>query len=113
PAGACRLRYINGRFTKNDGARGPTGFAHAGAELGQLLVGVDHVALDGLAGRGIVATVVDRYPEALVTLRLTQVGPGHTTSHQGVNLRERNSPWSQNSPLRTTLKARGFRWLLQ
>jgi hypothetical protein len=67
-AGASRFRKIYGRFAIHDGARRAAGFAHTGAELGKLFVRVDYVALDGLAGRGVVATVVDRYPKALVTL---------------------------------------------
>src|SRR4051812_17070882 len=81
--GARGFRHINGVFAVNDGARRATRFAHARAQLGQLLVGVDHVALDGLAGRGVVATVVDRYPKALVALRAAEIGPGHTACHAG------------------------------
>ncbi len=105
---ARRLRHVHGVFTENDGARRATGLAHARAQLGQLLVGVDHVALDGLTGRLVVATVVDRYPEALVTLRLTEVGPAHSASHSGDNLREATRHGPQNSPLRTTLEAKRF-----
>lgn len=84
--GAARaggLRNVDGVFAENDSARRATGLAHARAQLRQLFVRVDHVALDGLAGRSVVATVVDRYPKALVTLRATEVGPGHTASHAG------------------------------
>src|SRR5687768_12962718 len=79
--GALARRRLPGRarldehvvVTEQDRARAPARLAHPAAELGQLFVGIHHVALDRLERGLVVATVIERDPHTLQLVRSRQL----------------------------------------
>ena len=56
------------------------------AQLGEILVGVDHAALDGLRRPRVVPAIVERHPTALEIITLLELRPGHPTAHPDLPL---------------------------
>ena len=56
-------------------ARTATGFTHAATEIGQILIGIDNVALRGLTRHLIITTVIESHPLTPKTLGTRDLGP--------------------------------------
>src|ERR1022692_300647 len=66
---------------KDDRAMASVFAADPAAELGQILVGVDDAALDGLSRPCVVAAIIQRHPTAPKLVGPLQLRPGHAGSH--------------------------------